>query len=471
MTDKAVRTRKRPTSKIDIPSPAPASSCNRFHEKLKLVIEYVDPESLTPPARKLRKHSPRQIAQIIASVRRFGFIDPVLVDANKKIICGYGRWIAACELGMVEIPVIDASHLSDEQRRLYAIAENQLGAMSEWDLDELKLEFGELLEFNLDLNIELTGFTTCEIDQIVAEPAEQESPVEPEVVVEEVPVTRLGDLWALGDHRLFCGDAQEKASYQQLMGNELAQMAFCDPPFNTPMRMISGKGRAKHRDFAMAAGEMVKGQFTSFLTTIFMNMVACSMDGAIHFQCMDWRHSVEMQEAGERAYTELKNLIVWNKGSGGMGTFYRSQHELIFAWKTGTAKHINNFGLGENGRYRTNVWTYRGNNSFHKDRDKELAAHATVKPIDLVADAIRDCSHNGGIVLDAFGGSGTTLLAAERTHRRARLIELEPRYCDVTIRRWQEMTGQEAVLVATGDSFDDVRIARDIDADQGEDEE
>ncbi|WP_246605023.1 ParB/Srx family N-terminal domain-containing protein [Aquisediminimonas sediminicola] len=321
MTDKAVRTRKRPTSKIDIPSPAPASSCNRFHEKLKLVIEYVDPESLTPPARKLRKHSPRQIAQIIASVRRFGFIDPVLVDANKKIICGYGRWIAACELGMVEIPVIDASHLSDEQRRLYAIAENQLGAMSEWDLDELKLEFGELLEFNLDLNIELTGFTTCDIDQIVAEPAEQESPVEPEVVVEEVPVTRLGDLWALGGHRLFCGDAQEKASYQQLMGNELAQMAFCDPPFNTPMRMISGKGRAKHKDFAMAAGEMVKGQFTSFLTTIFMNMVACSMDGAIHFQCMDWRHSVEMQEAGARAYRELKNLIVWNKGSGGMGTF------------------------------------------------------------------------------------------------------------------------------------------------------
>ena len=246
-------------------------------------------------------------------------------------------------------------------------------------------------------------------------------------------------------------------------------MIFSDPPYNVEMKSISGKGKAKHTDFAMAAGEMSRDQFTEFLAAVFALMAAYSVDGSIHYQCIDWRHGLEMQQAGERAYSELKNLIVWNKGSGGMGSFYRSQHEIIYAWKQGKAKHINNFGLGENGRYRSNVWTYPGNNSFHKNRDKELAAHATVKPIDLVADAIRDCSHSGGIILDAFGGSGTTLLAAERTRRRARLIELEPKYCDVIIRRWQEMTGGQAILAATEESFDAVCESRGIDIDEGED--
>lgn len=469
MVIKPIRLRKRPAPTSETSTPIQALACNWVQSDLKHAIDYVDPESLTPPVRKLRKHGQRQLAQIEASIRNFGFNDPILVDRSGKIICGYGRWLAARELGMTAIPVISVPHLSAQQLRLYAIAENKIGLLSEWDEDELRIEFGELLDLSLDLNLDLTGFTTCEIDTLLTAPPAKNEEGEADDAPQGPAVTQRSDLWLMDDHKLFCGDALEEVSYQTLLGDERAQVVFADAPYNVEMSMISGKGRAKHKDFAMAAGEMSKSQFTRFLTTAFRHMAAFSIDGAIHFQCIDWRHLAEMQEAGEQAYAELKNVIVWNKGSGGMGSFYRSQHELIFVWKKGTAKHINNFGLGANGRYRTNLWTYPGNNSFHKNRDKELAAHATVKPIDLVADAIRDCSHSGGIILDAFGGSGTTLLAAERTRRRARLIELEPTYCDVIIRRWQDMTGRTAVLATTGEDFDDICNARGIETVDGED--
>ena len=467
MVIKPVRSRKRATT---AETSAPAETpCNSVANSLKLVVDYVAPESLTPPARKLRKHGQRQLAQLEASIRHFGFNEPILVNNKGQIICGYARWLAACELGLAEIPVICAAHLTPEQLRMYAIAANKTGLLGEWDEEELRIEFGELLDISLDLSIDLTGFSTCEIDKLLTEPAKKEEGESADNPPTGPAVTQPGDLWLLGEHKLLCGDALAEVSYRALLGEERAQMIFSDPPYNVEMKSISGKGKAKHTDFAMAAGEMSRDQFTEFLAAVFALMAAYSVDGSIHYQCIDWRHGLEMQQAGERAYSELKNLIVWNKGSGGMGSFYRSQHEIIYAWKQGKAKHINNFGLGENGRYRSNVWTYPGNNSFHKNRDKELAAHATVKPIDLVADAIRDCSHSGGIILDAFGGSGTTLLAAERTRRRARLIELEPKYCDVIIRRWQEMTGGQAILAATEESFDAVRESRGIDIDEGED--
>ena len=468
MTSREIRTRKRTTPTTEI-EPTQAPPCNSVAHNLKLAIDYVDPDSLIPPTRKLRKEKQRQQAQMEASITHLGFNNPILVDGNKKIVCGHARWVAAKELGMREVPVISVTHLSPELLRLYAIAENQIGLLGEWDEAELRLEFKELLDLNLDLHIELTGFTTCEIDKMLDAPLSEDQGGQDDSAPEGPAVTRRGELWLLDDHRLFCGDALEEASYQALLGDERAQMVFSDPPYNVEMAMISGKGRVKHTDFAMAAGEMSRTQFTEFLAAVFGLMAAYSADGSIHFQCIDWRHLLEMQQAGERAYTELKNVVVWDKGSGGMGSFYRSQHELIFVWKQGKAKHNNNFGLGQDGRYRTNVWPYAGNNSFHRNRDKELAAHATVKPIDLVADAIRDCSRAGGIILDAFGGSGTTLLAAERTRRRARLIELEPKYCDVIIRRWQEMTGGQAVLFATGESFAEVCATREIDDADGED--
>lgn len=465
MTTNAVRSRKRITPTItQNATPAQPPLCNTVADELRLVIDYVDPDSLIPPRRKLRKEKQRQQAQLQASIRHFGFNNPILVDGDNRIVCGHSRWLIARELGMNKVPVIPIGHLSPEQLRLYAIAENQIGLLGEWDEAQLKLEFKELLELNLDLQIELSGFATCEIDRLIEASPEEEEGGTDDSPPEGPAVTRCGDLWLLGEHRLFCGDARDEASYQALLGDERAQMAFSDAPYNVKMSTISGKGKARHTDFAMAAGEMSRAEFTDFLASVFTLMAAYSIEGSVHYQCIDWRHLPEMQAAGERAYTELKNLVVWNKGSGGMGSFYRSQFELIFVWKQGKARHINNFGLGENGRYRTNVWDYPGNNSFHQNRDKELAVHATVKPVALVADAIRDCSRTGGIIMDSFGGSGSTLLAAERTRRRARLIELEPKYCDVIIHRWQEMTGKAAVLSATGERFEEVRCARGVDA-------
>jgi DNA modification methylase len=267
--------------------------------------------------------------------------------------------------------------------------------------------------------------------------------------------TAPGDLWVLGQHRLFCGDARRCEPFEALLQGERARMVFVDPPYNVPIRgHVSGKGRVKHREFAQASGEKTAAQFTKFLEECFGQLVEHSAEGSIHFVCTDWRHLDEMLTAGKRAYRELKNLVIWAKTNAGMGTFYRSQHELIFVWKNGRGKHINNFGLGEHGRSRTNVWTYAGANAFGRDRLSDLEMHPTVKPIALVADAIRDCSLRGDLVLDCFGGSGTTLIACEKTERKARLIELDPVYCDLIVRRWQPLTGERAVHADTGVAFD-----------------
>jgi DNA modification methylase len=249
----------------------------------------------------------------------------------------------------------------------------------------------------------------------------------------------------MGEHRLLCGDARDGEAVQQLMAQETARMVFTDPPYNVKIDgHVGGAGRVKHREFAMASGEMSQDQFARFLTEVLANMADASCDGSIHLVCMDWRHMTELMAAGGAVYDELKNLIVWAKTNGGMGTFYRSRHELIFVFKKGKEAHINTFGLGESGRYRTNVWDYPGINTFRDGRDEELAMHPTVKPVALVADAIKDVSRRGHIVLDAFGGSGTTLIAAEKTGRNARLLELDPAYCDVICRRFEAYAGRPA---------------------------
>jgi len=240
-------------------------------------------------------------------------------------------------------------------------------------------------------------------------------------------------------------------------------MVFTDPPYNVPVNgHICGLGKVQHEEFIMASGEMSEADFTDFLTRVAMNLAAFSVDGSIHYICMDWRHIVELSAAGRSAYSELKNLVVWNKDNGGMGAFYRSKHEFVFVFKNGTAAHINNFSLGQHGRYRTNVWDYAGVNTLKADRDEELAMHPTVKPVEMVADAIRDCSRRGGVILDAFSGSGTTIMAAEQTGRRARAIELDPRYVDVAVRRWQKATGGTATLAGSGTTFDD--LVEDLEA-------
>ena len=269
-------------------------------------------------------------------------------------------------------------------------------------------------------------------------------------------VTRPGDIWRIGSHRLICGNSTRSETYQALLGEQRAQLVFTDPPYNVPISgHVGGLGAVQHREFAMASGEMSPAEFTAFLQTVFGHLAAYSVDGSIHFQCMDWRHLQEMLAAGTAAYSDLKNLCVWAKNNGGMGSLYRSQHELVFVFKSGTAPHINNVELGKHGRYRTNVWSYAGVNSFGGDRD-DLSLHPTVKPVAMVADAIRDCSHRKAIVLDAFVGSGTTLIAAEKTGRRGYGIEIDPAYCDVTICRLHAVCGLDAVLEATGQRFAEV---------------
>jgi DNA modification methylase len=232
---------------------------------------------------------------------------------------------------------------------------------------------------------------------------------------------------------------------------------FTDPPYNVKIDgNVCGLGSVKHREFAFASGEMSEHQFTCFLESSLGNAAKVMRDGAIAFVCMDWRHMGELLAAGRAVFTELKNLVVWNKSNGGMGAFYRSKHELIFAFKQGTAEHTNSFGLGDTGRYRTNVWDYAGISSIGGARAEELAMHPTVKPVALIADAIRDCSRRGEVVLDCFGGSGSTLIAAEKTGRRARLIEYDPLYCDTIVRRWEKLTGKRATLGEDGETFEDL---------------
>lgn len=427
-----------------------------------LTIIYCATSGLKLAKRNARTHSKKQIQQIAASIRQFGFVNPVLVDDSGGIVAGHGRVEAARLLGLDKVPTIRLGHLTEEQRRAYILADNRLAELAGWDPGLLALELQELSELEINFDIEITGFDGLDIERLIAanDPGDsgQQDPIpEPESQI----VSRAGDLWQLNHHRLLCGDARDPAAFARLLAGETAQMVFTDPPYNVLVDgHVCGLGKVRHREFAMASGEMSVQKFTDFLTTVLGNLAAVSADGAIHFVCMDWRHLHELLTAGRAVYCELKNVCVWNKDNAGMGTFYRSKHELVFAFKHGTAKHINTFGLGEGGRYRTNVWDYAGINTLKPGRTEELAMHPTVKPVALVMDAIKDCSLKGGIVLDAFGGSGTTLIAAEKTRRRAAVLEIDPVYVDFTIRRWEKLTGAVARHGDTG-LTDGGRASRD----------
>ena len=416
------------------------------------------PDALKPAERNARTHSRKQLREIARSIQRFGFTNPVLVDEDDRILAGHGRVAAARELGMAAIPVLCIGSLSPSERRAYVLADNKLALNAGWDQDILALELQELID--MDFEVELTGFSLAEID-LTLDAARQASPnghnemADIIPAIGEQPVCRSGELWELERHRLLCGDARAPEDYGALMKGDDADIVFADPPYNVPIDgHVSGLGKVRHREFAMGAGEMTAIQFEDFLACSLGNMARHCRSGAILFVCMDWRHMRELCEAGDATGLELKNLVVWNKTNGGMGSFYRSKHELIFVFKHGDDPHVNSFGLGETGRYRTNVWDYPGISSMSASRQSELAMHPTVKPVALVADALRDCSRRGDIVLDPFGGSGTTLIAAHQTGRTARLIEFDPLYCDTIIRRFEQITGKLARLASTRETFE-----------------
>ena len=425
---------------------------------------------LAPDPRNPRTHTQKQVRQIANSIKAFGFNVPVLVDRDSKVIAGHGRLLAAKHLGWSQVPTIMLEHLSQGQVKAFRIADNQLTLNSDWDDRLLAEQLKELSLVDLDFSLEVTGFEMGEIDFRIesldlGEPGSNKPDPADEVpdISEGNPVSRPGDLWLLGRHRVLCGNALEDGDLTRLMGGRRAAAVFVDPPYNVPIDgHCTGLGSVRHREFAMAAGEMTASEFTAFLRVAMERLAACSEDGALHYVCMDWRHLQEVLTAGQQVYTELKNLCVWAKDNAGMGSLYRSQHELVLVFKHGKGAHQNHVELGRHGRYRSNVWRYPGVNSFGRATEEGnlLAMHPTVKPVALVADAILDSSRRGEVILDTFLGSGTTLMAAERVGRVCHGLELDPIYVDTAIRRWQAMTGDTAILADGGASFEQVHQER-----------
>lgn len=408
-------------------------------------------EDLRAAPRNARTHSKKQLRQISASIAAFGFTNPVLVDASGEVIAGHGRLAAARMLGFDEVPTLCLDWLSDEQKRAYVIADNRLAEKAGWDRDLLAIELGELVA--LDFDVTLTGFEMREIELIIDAgiPNPEDVSEEP---AEGPSLCQPGDLWQLGHHRLVCGDALDTQSYRRLMERDKARLIVTDPPYNVKIRgHVSGLGRKKHREFVQGSGELTSTEFTQFLRSSLSAMGQFSRDGSLHYVFMDWRHLPELMDAGQAVYEDWLNLCVWAKDNAGMGSFYRSQHELVCVYKKGKRQHTNNIELGANGRHRSNVWNYAGVNSFKAGREEELGWHPTVKPLDLICDIIRDASDPGEIVLDGFGGSGTTLIAAAHCGRVARLIELDPLYCDVILRRYCSTFDDVPVHVATGQNL------------------
>jgi DNA modification methylase len=427
-------------------------------------MEMLPPSALRAAPRNARTHSKKQIGQVAESIRRFGFINPIIVDQRGQIVAGHARAAAANLLGLRRVPVRRASHLNEAELQAYALADNKLADKAGWDRKKLAREFEELQivlpEIGLDLGI--TGFDPAEIDSILADLGEDRpNPADEIPNLAEVVVAGKGDLFSLGQHRLIVGDAREAQTFKRLMMSETATMAFLDPPYNVKIQgHVGGRGRIKHREFICASGEMTSEQFTKFLQKTLAHCARHTIDGGITYVCIDWRHARELLMAGATVFDELKNICVWTKTTPGQGSFYRSQHELVFVYKRGQSPHINTFELGQHGRTRSNVWSYAGVNTFRAGRMDELKMHPTVKPVALIADAMKDCSRRGSIVLDGFAGSGSTILAAEQVGRRAFCIEIDPRYVDVAIRRWQRVTGKDATLESTGQTFEEALAAR-----------
>lgn len=410
-----------------------------------LQVTYKDLSELTPDPRNARTHPRRQIEQIIASINAFGFTNPILADPEGNLIAGHGRLRAARQIGLSKVPVIELAGLSEAQKKALRLADNKIALNAGWDTEILKLELADLSLPEIDIDLSLTGFSAGEIDVVLSLSEDPDDEVIPEVPIE--PRVMAGDIWQLGAHRIGCGDGRDVGFLRRVVG-EGAQVdcAFLDPPYNVK---INGHANAKgrHREFAMASGEMSGAEFRGFLTDTLGACAKVSRDGAVHFVCMDWRHMDDVTASAVTIYDMLLNICVWNKSNAGMGSLYRSKHEMVFVYRVGDAPHTNCVELGKHGRNRTNVWDYSSVNSMRGSRREDLALHPTVKPVAMVADAICDVTKQGELVLDIFLGSGTSLIAAERVRRVFRGVDIDPAYVDLALTRWSEITGKEPELI------------------------
>jgi DNA modification methylase len=392
-------------------------------------------QALKPDPNNARTHPARQIDQLCQSIRSFGFTNPILVDPDLHLIAGHGRLLAARKLCLAEVPVIVLTGLTEAQKRALRIADNKIALNAGWDADLLRVELSAIVG---EIELESLGFSSGEIDVIFSSDAEDPD----DDVVPDLPTTAIsapGDIWILGDHVVGCGDCRDLEFLRRVVGDRNVDAAFLDPPYNVRIQGHANL-KSKHREFAMASGEMTEQEFRTFLSQTLGACAAVSRSGAVHFVCMDWRHMADVQAAAESVYTDLLNVCVWNKSNAGMGSLYRSKHELVFVYRVGEEKHFNAVELGKHGRNRTNVWDYASVNTFG-GRSSDLSMHPTVKPVSMVADALQDVTRRGDVVLDTFLGSGTTLIAAERTGRCFVGTEIDPLYVDLVVERWRQLTG------------------------------
>jgi DNA modification methylase len=429
-------------------------------------VEHVATTSLVTNPKNAKRHSERQVVLLGENIRKFGMTNPLLVDENSMLLAGHGRLEAIRMLGLPEVPVIRLTHLTDHEKTALALADNRLSELGEWDADMLPAALKELTDASIDHDFDveiITGFDTVEIDRLLGgelAPKQIDRSEEfPPLDTGHPPITAIGDSWQLGKHILLCADARAPRAFKTLMGEDRARFVFTDPPYNVSIAGHVSK-RADSREFAMASGEMSSEEYREFLRTAFSNVADHVAPGAVIDVCIDWAHLEDLSAAVRHTLGPCKTLAVWVKPNAGLGTFYRSRHELIPIFVMPGGAPINNFALGARGRYRTNVWEYPGLNSFSAERQELLAMHPTVKPVAMVADAIRDCSKRNDFVLDPFAGSGTTVIACEKTGRRARVIEIDAHYCDVIIQRFEKFTGEQATLVGTQEHFSDVASRR-----------
>jgi DNA modification methylase len=401
------------------------------------------------PARNVRDLDPAHVRETASAVAHLGFSAPILIDHENNLVDGAVRLEAAKLLGLPRVPCIVVSHLAASERRLLRIAMNRLQEKGQWNLDSLKIELQELILE--DEPIEITGFSLPEIDQILLDgevATVEQGPLAPDPDVQ--PVARVGDHFIVGRHEIICGDATDPNVLERLMRNDQAQLLLSDEPYNVPI--VGNVTRGGHREFVMASGEMSDREFCAFNEAW---MAACRphlCDGALFATFIDWRGYPTVHAAATALGLTPVNLIVWVKTNAGMGSQYRSQHELLPLFKIGTAAHVNNIELGRHGRWRSNTWTYPGASSMGSDARRGLQDHPTVKPVAMLEDALLDMTNRHDIVLDPFLGSGSTLIAAEKTGRCCRGLELDPRYVDVILRRYYDVIGEQGILRETGET-------------------